>query len=215
VRDFQAGVPGRLRALPVGAKILYTAFAVATLIGLLISAKLYGAIVGDAGPGPYYAGAVATAVAAAPPPSAPAAGGPAIELAPEDAAPKRIVELVSDRKLLEVTHFHIFTIPVYVLILAHLWMLAKIPTWLQNAGVVAAVVTSGLHIAAPWIVRGRPGLGFLMGSSGAAMLLSLGVLAVVSVVDMWLPNPKPPPVSDRLAELRKKRAAAEDRSSPA
>jgi hypothetical protein len=196
----------------VGAKILYTAFAVATLIGLLISSRLYGAIVGDAGPAPYYAGAVAAATAAAPP----STGGPAIELSPEDAAPKRIVELIPDRKLLEVTHFHLFTIPVYVLILAHLWMLAKIPTWLQNAGVVAAVFTSGLHLAAPWLVRGRPALAFLMGTSGIAMLLSLGVLAVVSVVDMWLPNPKPPPVSDRLAELRKKRAAeAGDRSSPA
>ena len=205
-------MPGRLRALPVGAKILYTAFAIATLIGLLVSGKLYGAIVGDAGPAGYYAGAVGTAAPATPPPSS--GGGLVIELAPEDARPKAIVELVPDRKLLEVTHFHLFTIPVYVLILAHLWMLAKIPAWLQNAGVVAAVLTSGLHIAAPWIVRGRPALAFLMGSSGVAMLLTLGVLAVGSVVDMWLPNPRPPPVSDRLAELRKKRAA-EDRSSPA
>jgi hypothetical protein len=207
-------MPGRLRALPVGAKILYTAFAVATLIGLLISGKLYGAIVGDAGPAGYYAGAATTVAPSAPGAAAPAAGGPAIELAPEDARPKAIVEQVSDRKLLEVTHFHLFTIPVYVLILAHLWMLAKIPAWLQNAGVVAAVATSGLHVAAPWLVRGRPALAFLMGTSGVAMLLTLGALAVVSVIDMWLPNPKPPPVSDRLAELRKKRAA-EDRSSPA
>ena len=62
------------------------------------------------------------------------------------------------------THFHLFTIPVYVLILAHLWLLAKVPPWAQHAGVVAAVVASGLHVAAPWIVRGRPALAFLMGS---------------------------------------------------
>ena len=211
-------MPGRLRMLPVGAKILYTAFAMATMIGLLVSWRLYGAAVGEAGPGAYYAGAMVTANPAAPP----STGGPAIELAPDDARPRAIVEQIPERKLLEVTHFHLFTIPVYVLILAHLWMLAKIPTWLQNAGVVAAVVTSGLHLAAPWIVRGRPGLAWLMGASGIAMLLSLGVLAVVSVVDMWLSNPRPPlrtsnapnapnaPNADRLAELRKKRAA-EDR----
>ena len=207
-------MPGRLRSLTVGAKILYTSFAVATVIALLVSWRLYGAAVGEAGPAAYYAGAAATVTSGAPVAPAAGGGGPVIELSAEDAHPKAIVEQVPERKLLEVTHFHLFTIPVYVLILAHLWMLAKIPTWLQNAGVVAAVATSGLHIAAPWIVRGRPALAFLMGTSGAAMLLSLGVLAAVSVVDMWVPNPKPPPAADRLAELRKKRAEA-DRSSPA
>lgn len=204
-------MPGRLRALPVGGKILYTAFAIATLIGLLVSWRLYGAAAGEAGPAAYYAGAAATATApvqaAASPPGS---GGPAIELAPDDARPKAIVEQIPERKLLEVTHFHLFTIPVYVLILAHLWMLAKIPTWLQNAGVVVAVVTSALHVAAPWIVRGRPALAFLMGASGVSMLLALGVLAVVSVVDMWLPGARPPAPSsnaDKLAELRKRRAA--------
>jgi hypothetical protein len=119
------------------------------------------------------------------------------------------VEQIPERKLLEVTHFHLFTIPVYVLVLAHLWLLAKVPPWAQHAGVVASVVASGLHIAAPWIVRGRPGLSFLVGSSGLAMLGTLGVLAVGSVIDMWLPGPKPPPpgqgMAERLAELRSRK----------
>ena len=49
MRDFQSAMPGRLRALSVGAKILYSAFAIATLVGLLVSWRLYGAAVGDAG----------------------------------------------------------------------------------------------------------------------------------------------------------------------
>jgi hypothetical protein len=207
VREFQAGPPGRLRVLPRGAKILYTAFVLATLAGLLVSWRLYGAAVGEAGPAVYYAGAPAASPASAPGPSA--GEGPAIELAPDDARPRVIVAEIPERKLLEVTHFHLFSIPVYVLVLAHLWLLAKIPPWLQTAGVVAAVAASGLHIAAPWIARGRPGLAFLVGTSGAAMLLTLGAIAVVSMVDMWLPGPPP---GQALAELRK-RAAAE-RSSP-
>ena len=159
MRDFQGGPPGRLRALPTGAKILYTAFVLATLAGLLVLWRLYGAAVGDDGPAVYYAGAPAAAPASAPP----AGGGPAIELSPEDARPRVIVAQISDRKLLEVTHFHLFSIPVYVLVLAHLWLLAKIPPWLQSAGVVGAVVTSGLHVAAPWIARGHQGLAFLVG----------------------------------------------------
>jgi hypothetical protein len=196
---------GRLRALPVGAKILYTAFVIATLVGLLVSARLYSVAVGDAGPRAYYGGETKAAAAA------PAReGGPAIDLAPEDAAPKAIVELVPERKLLEVTHFHLFTIPVYVLILAHLWLLASVPAWAHHAGVLVAVASSGLHMAAPWIARGRPELAFLVGSSGAAMLVSLGVIALGATIDMWLPAPKPPAPADmaaRLAELRRSKAS--------
>lgn len=213
MKDFQAGMPGRLRALPIGGKILYSAFAVATLIGLLVSARLYRAAVGDAGPAAYYAGATAAPAPAA----APASGGPAIALAPEDAEPRAMVELMPERKLLEVTHFHLFTIPVYVLVLAHLWLLAKVPPWAQQAGVVAAVLTSGLHIAAPWIVRGRPALAFLMPTSGLAMLITLGVLALGAMIDMWLPNPKPPAVTgvaEKLAELRRRNAAGSGAEGP-
>jgi hypothetical protein len=206
VRDFQAGPPGRLRVLPVGAKILYTAFAIATVIALLVSWRLYGAAVGDAGPAVYYAGATA---APAPAPKADAA----IELGPEDAKPRAYVDQIPERKLLEVTHFHLFTIPVYVLILAHLWLLAKVPPWAQHTGVVAAVATTALHLAAPWMVRGRPGLAFLMGGSGIAMLLTLGVMALGSVIDMWIPVPPPPArgkadMAEKLAELRKMKDAA-------
>jgi len=99
------------------------------------------------------------------------------------------VEQVSDRKLLEVTHFHLFSVPVYVLILAHLWLLARMPPWLHSAGVVASVLVSALHLAAPWIVRGRVQLAPLVPVSGAGMLLVLGVIAAVPTVDMWLPRP--------------------------
>jgi hypothetical protein len=205
VRDFQSANPGRLRVLSFGAKLLYTAFAVATLAGLLVSWRLYGAAVGDAGPAAYYAGAApSSAPSAAPPPKAD--DGPAIDLAPEDAKPRAITVQLSERKLLEVTHFHLFSMPLYVLVLAHLWLLAKIPSWLQNAGVVLAVGTTGLHLAAPWLARGRPALAFLVGSSAASMLVVLAVIALWSMIDMWLPSAKPP-VGDVLAELRKKRAA--------
>lgn len=211
MRDFQTAMPGRLRALSIGAKILYSAFVVATLTGLLVSWRLYGAAVGDVGPAVYYAGAVSTAAAA---PSAAPSDGPAIDLAPEDAKPRVIVTQISERKLLEVTHFHLFSMPVYVLILAHLWLLAKIPAWLQNGGVGAAVITTGLHLGAPWIARGHPALGVLVGGSAIAMLLVLGVMAIWSMIDMWLPNPKQPPASEMLAELRKRRAS-KDPGSPA
>jgi hypothetical protein len=100
-----------------------------------------------------------------------------------------MTELISDRKLLEVTHFHLFSVPVYVLILAHLWLLARLPSWLHTAGIALSVLTSGLHLAAPWITRGRPALAALMPVSGVSMLVIMGVIAIVPAVDMWLPRP--------------------------
>lgn len=202
MRDFGATVPGRLRMLSVGAKILYTAFAMATIAGLLVSWRLYGAAVGDAGPAVYYAGAKVVTTAA--PAAAAASDGPAIELAPEDTKPRAIIEQMPERKLLEVTHFHLFSIPVYVLILAHLWLLTKLPVWIQHTGVVLAVLTSALHIAAPWLVRGSPGAAVLMPISGISMLLTLVLMALISTIDMWLPQP---PVAASLAEFRKRKEA--------
>lgn len=193
-------MPGRLRAVSTGTKILYTSFAIAAVIGLLVSWRLYGAATSEAGAAAYYAGAPVQPAKAAPP-----SGGPVLDLPEEVARPRAIIVQIPDRKLLEVTHFHLFTIPVYVLILAHLWLLAKLPIWLQNAGAVGAVVTSGLHIAAPWIVRDSPGLAWLMPLSGIAMLLTLGVMAVVSTIDMWLPQPS---MNNALAELRRQRGQA-------
>ena len=205
--------------------MLYTAFAAAAVIGLFVSWRLYGAAVSDAGPAAYYAGAEVAAAPAKIDPR-PAAGGPSIDLAPEAEKPRVMVVQMSERKLLEVTHFHLFTIPIYVLVLAHLWLLAKLPLWLQHAGVVAAVTTAALHIAAPWLVRGSAGLAVLMPISGVAMLLTLGGMAVVTTIDMWLPQTAPPPSpspsvgadpASALAELRRRRAeaaAAADKAPP-
>ncbi|MCC6553166.1 MAG: hypothetical protein IT372_09125 [Polyangiaceae bacterium] len=203
MRDFTAGA-GRLRSLSLGAKILYTAFSLSALLGLVVSWQLYGAVVAEAGPAVYYAGAAAPP--GAPPPAGAArpdaSGGPALDLGPEldlpdeARAPRVIVEPISERKLLEVTHFHLFSVPVYVLILAHLWLLARIPPWLQTAGVAASVAASALHLAAPWIARGHASVAPLLPISGVAMLATLGMMALVSSVDMWLPRrQRPEPVT--------------------
>ncbi|MCK6590218.1 MAG: hypothetical protein L6Q76_21835 [Polyangiaceae bacterium] len=196
MRDFAASA-GRLRVLSFGAKLLYTAFAISAIIGLLISWRLYGAAVGEGGDKVYYSGAPAIAAPATPAPAPAADGdGPALELPEEATAPRVMTEQISDRKLLEVTHFHVFSVPVYVLILAHLWLLARMPSWLHTAGIAASVVTSGIHMAAPWIIRGRPGLSALMPISGIAMLVVMGIISIVPAIDMWLPRPARRPTDD-------------------
>ena len=44
-----------------------------------------------------------------------------------DEEPPKLVMAVTYRKLLEVTHFHLFTLPVFLLIIAHLFMLTVYP----------------------------------------------------------------------------------------
>jgi hypothetical protein len=188
VRDFAASA-GRLRVLSFGAKLLYTAFAISAIIGLVISWQLYGAAIGEGGDKVYYSGAEVTKKPDAPALPGGEGDGPALDLPEEATAPRRMTEQISERKLLEVTHFHLFSVPVYVLILAHLWLLARMPSWLHTAGIAASIVTSGLHLAAPWIVRGRPGLSALMPISGIGMLFVMGIISIVPAIDMWLPRP--------------------------
>src|SRR4051812_27652696 len=115
----------RLWNLGIEAKVLYTTFCVLTLFGIVSSALYYGDLVGAGTTGikSYYAGEAprvvpGPAVAA---PGAPAAG-PAIDVPEDEAAHPPIVVPVTYRKLLEVTHFHLFTMPVVLLIVGHLFL---------------------------------------------------------------------------------------------
>ena len=179
----------RLWNLGREAKVLYTAFCLLTFLGLVSSALYYGDLVGAGMTGikRYYAGE--DRATAAPPVAATAApaGGPTIEL-PEDADRGRapIVVAVTYRKLLEVTHFHLFTMPVVLLIVAHLFLATGARDAVKLGWIVAASASVLLHLATPWLVRyGGPSLAFLHAVSGAALTLTMSVLTLYPVVAMW------------------------------
>jgi len=179
---------GRLRTLPLSARLVYSVFAVFTLIGLAFTAWLGADMVGadlselDA----YYAGAPEARPAPLPPD---ATGGPALELPPEAdvlgaSAPMPL------RKLLEVTHFHLFSMPVYLLILSHLFMLSRAGERAKLFWIVLGTVSVAAHMAAPWIARsGTASAGLAYGASGASMMVALLVLTVVPLWEMWAPLP--------------------------
>jgi len=141
----------RLWNLGLAAKVLYTAFCLLTLLGVVSSALYYGDLVGAGTRGVrrYYAGEGDDAVSAAPPTT-----GPAIEV-PEDAerAHTPLVVAVSYRKLLEVTHFHLFTMPVVLLIVGHLFLATGLGDRAKIVWIVAASASVFAHLATPWIVR--------------------------------------------------------------
>jgi hypothetical protein len=193
MRQFASG-GFRLWNLSVEAKVLYSAFCVLILCGIVSSALYYGDLVGGGlgGVRRYYGGESDDAAAAPAGADATGPAGPKIEMPSDlDARPQKIVVAVTYRKLLEVTHFHLFTMPVVLLIVGHLFFATALSPRAKLGWVGAASATVFLHIATPWLVRyGSTSLAFLHAFSGAAMTLAMGVLTVYPVFAMWRKAPR-------------------------
>jgi hypothetical protein len=193
VRQF-ASSGFRIWNLSPEAKLVYTGFGLFALLAIAVSMLFYEDLVGTrtAGVAGYYAGGVAAAPkSAAVAPATPASGGPKIEMDESAAGPERITVAVSYRKLLEVTHFHLFTVPVFLLIIAHLFMLTGLSSTAKLVWIATGWLSSLLHLAAPWLIRyGGAGWSFSYPLSGALMGVALSVMTVYPIVTMWRRPPK-------------------------
>jgi hypothetical protein len=177
----------RLWNLGIEAKVLYTTFCVLTLFGIVSSALYYGDLVGAGTSGikSYYAG---EAPRSSPPPPAVAAPGtgPAIDVPEDEAGHPPIVVPMTYRKLLEVTHFHLFTMPVVLLIIGHLFLATSLGDRAKLLWLVGASCSVAAHLATPWIGRYAGGrLAFLHAISGTALTLTMSVLTIYPVLAMW------------------------------
>jgi hypothetical protein len=186
----QFASPGfRVWNLPLHTKVLYSAFCVLTLLGILSSALYYEALVGGGlqGVRAYYAGEEAQVAAT----EAHAPAGPAIDL-PEES--HQLVVPMTYRKLLEVTHFHLFTMPVVLLIVGHLFFATGIGERAKMGWILAASASVTMHIATPWLVRfGGGALAPLHSLSGLFMAICMTVVTAYPVHAMWFKK------SERLA----------------
>jgi hypothetical protein len=191
----------RLWNLGREAKVLYSAFCVLAFLGIASSALYYLDLTGAGlrGVRRYYAAEVEPAAAGAGAASggaaaAPEAAGPAIELPPsaeEDDPDRRgpIVVTVSYRKLLEATHFHLFTMPVLLLILGHLFLATGVSDRAKLAWIAAGSASVALHLATPWLVHfAGAGFAFLHALSGVALLGTMTVLTIHPMLAMWRPS---------------------------
>lgn len=172
---------GRLRALPLGARAVYTVFLLFTLLGLAFTLWLTHDMVGLdlGGADQYYGGDVARVESAA------VDGGPALVL-PPDAEDLAAFDPMPRRKLLEVTHFHLFSMPVYLLILSHMYMLSRSHKKSKAVWIAAGSVGTLLHVAAPWLVAyDCAGAVPAYAISGALLLVSYVVMSVVPLWEMW------------------------------
>ena len=183
---------GRLRRLPIAARLVYSIFLVFTLVGLAMTGWLAGDMLGPnlSRLRSYYRGDPAVPMELRGP--AGSEGGPQIDVPPEAAEPPP-AEIMPLRKLLEVTHFHLFSMPVILMVLSHLFMLAG---WSERAKVSwigVGTVSVVAHLIAPWLVRGNQALGpAVYAWSGGLMALAFVIMAAVPLWEMWAPAPRPP-----------------------
>lgn len=187
MREF-ASPSTRAAALPRPVKALYTAFCALTAAGLLSSIGLYDGVVRfgvHTTPAELYDHLVSY--------YQPAADRPAA--APGEAAP---APHMSSRKLLEVTHFHLFSMPLYLLVLGHLFLLTGVGARAKVGWIAASGAATAIHLCAPWCVHfGGGALAWIYPISGTALLVTFAVLMGVPVYEMWRRAPISRPYSSR------------------
>lgn len=124
--------------LPAQGRLLYAAYLGFTLLGFATALALYWDGIGLDRAAEHYLGNA------------------------DDPDATEILVEKSARELLEVAHFHLFTMPVVLLVSSHLFLLSGAGAW-RRVVVGVAVISTLLHLAAPWVVRfGGPGAAWVM-----------------------------------------------------
>lgn len=92
----------------------------------------------------------------------------------------------SYRELLEVTHFHVFIMPVVYLALVHLYFLSPQPELEKNLITVLAFGGLLLEVATPWLVRyGSSAWSYLFWGSGLTITLTTLWMSLVCYRYLW------------------------------
>ena len=93
-------------------------------------------------------------------------------------------------ELLEVTHFHLFAMPLLLFVQGHLFLLTRWPMRRKVILVVAAAVGIGLDLAAPWlIIYVSPGLAMVKNAARVLMAAGFIAFAAVPIWEMWFARP--------------------------
>jgi hypothetical protein len=91
--------------------------------------------------------------------------------------------------LLQITHQHLFAMPLTLLVASHLYLMTRRPITEKRAVIAVAAASMTLHVAAPWIVRygGEP-WAWVMPVTGIPFGLSFAWMVLLPIRDMWLPK---------------------------
>ncbi len=93
------------------------------------------------------------------------------------------------RELVEVTHFHAFTMGVVYLILAHLLLATGLSPRMKRAFIVLGVGGLAGDIVAPWLIRyASAGFAYLQLTAWLAEWVGFGAFVIVPIREMWFSN---------------------------
>lgn len=105
-------------------------------------------------------------------------------------------------ELLETAHFHLFSMPLFFLVLGHIFFLSSWPDRGKLVVILGAFAALLAEIALPWlIVYHSAGWAWLEHPTRAALFVTFLVFVIVPLVEMWGPEkataprhrPKHPP----------------------
>jgi hypothetical protein len=167
--------PMGIERLSLEARIAYTGFALFTLIGLGTSVWLYtddGLGTSAAATTRYFLGDEAAA-------------GAALEL-PANLPSTALRFEKPARQVIETLHFHVFSMGVYLLVIAHLFMMTRHATRTKAWIIALSAAATLVHIAAPPLVRfASAAFAPLMFPSAALMATGLCYMILRPTWEMW------------------------------
>ena len=90
--------------------------------------------------------------------------------------------------LVDVTHPHVFELPLVIFVLAHFLMRTRAATWFKLTSYVLGFGGIAAFLSTPWLVRyvSVRAAPLLLGGAVTVGVTSL-VMILVSIVDMWMP----------------------------
>ena len=89
-------------------------------------------------------------------------------------------------EMLELSHFHLFTIPLMLLVQGHIFVMSSFPKKHAVKVVGLSYLSGALYIASPWlIIYGGASLAIagLLGRS--FLVITLFIMTIFPLVDMW------------------------------
>jgi hypothetical protein len=94
------------------------------------------------------------------------------------------------RRLLEVTHFHLFSMPILLLVVGHLYFMCNVSFRARMGWTVASLAFTAVHLAAPWaIVLAGKAVAWIFPISGAGLLVTVAVMIGTCLYEMWWRHP--------------------------
>jgi hypothetical protein len=168
--------PTSIDRLSLEARLVYSVFCVFIMIGFASSVWLYADDdLGFRGEGAarYYLGDERE----------PERGGPTIDLPAAEAL--RFEKPA--RQIVETFHFHLFSVPVCLLIVAHLFMMGREPTRMKVLVIGVGSASTLLHLLLPPMIRfASPATAGLMFPSAVVMTIAWLYMTMSPLAQMWM-----------------------------